>query len=81
MPASDVSVLVNGASTTRFVTMSYLDPYQAAQCQSRVTEFVETDPSLYRRLSQSVPNGTGGHEARARDTMRKVDKKLQQGAK
>ncbi|KAK1541458.1 hypothetical protein CPAR01_07447 [Colletotrichum paranaense] len=78
MPASDVSVLVNGASTTRTMANT---AYQAAQCQSRVTEFVETDPSLYRRLSQSVPNGTGGHEARARDTMRKVDKKLQQGAK
>ncbi|KAK7445653.1 hypothetical protein CaCOL14_002226 [Colletotrichum acutatum] len=78
MPASDVSVLVNGASATRAAANS---AYQAAQSQYRVTEFVKTDPSLYRRLSQSVPNGTGEYEARARDAMKKVDTKLQQGAK
>lgn len=54
---------------------------QAAQSQSRVTEFVKTDPSLYRRLSQSVPNRAGEYEARARDAMIKVDTNFQQIAK
>ncbi|KXH43637.1 hypothetical protein CSAL01_07934 [Colletotrichum salicis] len=78
MPASEVSVLVNGASTTRATTTP---ADQAAQSQSRVTEFVETDSSLYRRLSQNAPNRTGEYEARARVAVIEVDARLQQGPK
>ncbi|OHF04479.1 hypothetical protein CORC01_00331 [Colletotrichum orchidophilum] len=77
MPASKVSVVVNGASASKATSNP---ESQAAESQSRVTEFLKTDCNLYRRLSQNAPNRTVEYETRARDAMREVDTRLQRGA-